>query len=55
MFESDAKLGAGDFGGPVVGLNGLAIGLTVARTHYGCLVLSGREINGLVSKLKETQ
>ncbi len=56
VFEHDAPLLAHECGGPVVGLDGKALGITIARVGpHGCMAIPGDCIQRLLPDLKSGQ
>jgi hypothetical protein len=52
VFEHDAPLHADECGGPVLDLEGNALGITIARVPQGCLAIPGDCIENLLPDLK---
>ena len=54
VFEHDIPLLLDECGGPVIDLDGRAVGMTIARVaQHGCMAIPSDVIPGLVSRLKE--
>ena len=54
VFEHDIPLTLDECGGPVIDLDGKAVGITIARVgQHGCMAIPGEVIPGLVSRLKK--
>ncbi len=52
LFEHDLPLSLGQCGGPVVDLDGKAVGITMYRGLYGCMAIPGDCIKRLLPELK---
>jgi serine protease Do len=54
VFEHDIPILLDECGGPVIGLDGKAVGLTIARVaQHGCMAIPADAIPGLVARLKK--
>ena len=54
VFEHDIPLLLDECGGPVIDLDGRAVGMTIARVaQHGCMAIPSDVIPGLVSRLKK--
>ena len=54
MFEHDIPLALDECGGPVIGLDGKAVGMTIARVgQHGCMAIPADVIPTLVARLKK--
>ena len=54
VFEHDIPLLLDECGGPVIDLDGKAVGMTIARVgEHGCMAIPADVIPGLVSRLKK--
>ena len=51
LFEHDMPLSANQCGGPVVDLNGEAVGITISRGQYGCMAIPGDCVKRMLPKL----
>lgn len=52
VFEHDAPLTASECGGPIVGLDGKAMGITIASVSaHGCMAIPAKQVQALVEKL----
>jgi len=52
LFEHDIPLSPEECGGPVIGLDGKALGITIARGAYGCKAIPAAAIQPLIDALK---
>lgn len=52
VFEHDMPLSPEECGGPVVDLNGKALGITIARGAYGCLAIPADAVRSVIRQLR---
>ena len=52
LFETDMPLFTNQLGGPLVGLDGRIVGMTVKATKYGCLAIPADQLIRVVQQMK---